>query len=155
MTEPACVGFWIRFVAFLIDSVFASILLIPVSALFLTQVDLAAIDPEIGGAVNDALNTLLFNFGVQTVVIAIVFILFWQFRSATPGKMLLSARIVDAKTLGKTTPGQNIIRYVGYYVSLIPLGLGFIWIAFDPRKQGWHDKLAGTLVIRDSPDSNS
>ncbi len=39
-------------------------------------------------------------------------------------------------------------RYLGYFASTIPLCLGFLWIAFDKRKQGWHDKLAGTVVIR-------
>jgi len=43
-------------------------------------------------------------------------------------------------------------RYFGYYVSGLILALGFIWIAFDKRKQGWHDKLAGTLVIREGDD---
>ena len=41
-----------------------------------------------------------------------------------------------------------MIRYLGYYVSAIPFGLGLLWVAFDPRKQGWHDKMAGTVVVR-------
>jgi len=40
------------------------------------------------------------------------------------------------------------VRYIGYFVSVIPFGLGFIWIAFDSKKQGFHDKLAGTVVVR-------
>ncbi|MGZ8994756.1 MAG: RDD family protein, partial [Burkholderiaceae bacterium] len=44
--------------------------------------------------------------------------------------------------------GQSIGRYFGYYVSTIPLLIGLIWVAFDSRKQGWHDKLAGTVVVR-------
>jgi len=59
-------------------------------------------------------------------------------------------RIVDASSGGKPTTAQWIIRYVGYYISMIPLFLGFAWVAFDARKQGWHDKLAGTLVVRDA-----
>ena len=43
---------------------------------------------------------------------------------------------------------QAIGRYLGYYVSIFGLMIGFAWVAFDPRKQGWHDKLARTLVIR-------
>jgi uncharacterized RDD family membrane protein YckC len=39
-------------------------------------------------------------------------------------------------------------RYLGYFVSTIPFGLGLFWIGWDKRKQGWHDKLAGTVVIR-------
>jgi hypothetical protein len=67
---------------------------------------------------------------------------------ATPGKMAVSAKIVDAKTLGKPSTRQFINRYVAYCFSFIPLGLGFLWIAFDRQKRGWHDMLAGTLVIK-------
>jgi uncharacterized RDD family membrane protein YckC len=51
------------------------------------------------------------------------------------------------KTVNKPTVKQSVIRYLAYYVSLIPLGLGFFWIAWDDKKQGWHDKIAGTIVI--------
>ena len=46
------------------------------------------------------------------------------------------------------TTGKLLIRYLGYYVSTLALFLGFLWIAFDPRKQGWHDKMANTVVVR-------
>jgi uncharacterized RDD family membrane protein YckC len=75
-------------------------------------------------------------------------VVFWLYRQATPGKMALSMRVVDAETGNTLTLGQSIGRYLGYFVSIIPFGLGLIWVAFDPRKQGWHDKLAGTVVIR-------
>jgi uncharacterized RDD family membrane protein YckC len=91
------------------------------------------------------------KLGLDMLFMATIFIVFWTIKSATPGKMLFSAYIVDAKTLGKASPTQNITRYFGYYVSMIPLFLGFFWIAFDKRKQGWHDKFAGTLVIKGKP----
>ena len=47
-----------------------------------------------------------------------------------------------------TKVSQFIIRYLGYYVAMLPLFLGIIWVGIDKRKQGWHDKLAGTVVIR-------
>jgi uncharacterized RDD family membrane protein YckC len=62
--------------------------------------------------------------------------------------MAFGARVVDAQTGARLTTGQSIGRYLGYYVSIFSLGLGFAWVAVDPRKQGWHDKLAGTVVIR-------
>jgi uncharacterized RDD family membrane protein YckC len=82
---------------------------------------------------------------------AIVVILFWVYKSATPGKMILGLKIVDARTGGIPSTGQLIGRYLGYYVSTIPLLLGLIWVGIDVRKQGWHDKLAGTVVIRIAP----
>ena len=62
--------------------------------------------------------------------------------------LAISAKIVDAKTGNPPTFGQSVIRYLGYYVSTIAFGLGLIWVAFDARKQGWHDKMAGTVVVR-------
>ena len=55
--------------------------------------------------------------------------------------------INDAATGEKPTMKQWILRYIGYFVSIVPLGLGYVWVAFDKRKQGWHDKLAGTVVV--------
>ena len=54
--------------------------------------------------------------------------------------------IVDTKSGSKPSTGQFIIRYIGYYVSMLPIFLGIIWVGIDKRKQGWHDKLAGTVV---------
>lgn len=71
-----------------------------------------------------------------------------MYRQATPGKMAISARIVDAGTGGPPSTAQLVVRYLGYFVSTIPLCLGLLWVAFDPRKQGWHDKLARTVVVR-------
>ena len=58
-----------------------------------------------------------------------------------------AARVVDAKTLGPISTRQAIVRYIGYFVSTFSLFLGFIWVGIDRRKQGWHDKMAGTVVI--------
>jgi uncharacterized RDD family membrane protein YckC len=60
--------------------------------------------------------------------------------------------VVDAET-GQAVPGGRlVVRYLGYYVSIIPLLLGLIWVGFDAKKQGWHDKLAKTVVVRDLPE---
>jgi len=53
---------------------------------------------------------------------------------------------------GQPSTGKLIGRYFAYLVSIIPIFLGFLWIAVDKRKQGWHDKLAGTVVIYDEDD---
>ena len=77
-------------------------------------------------------------------------ILFWIYKSATPGKMVIDAIIVDADTLGPPSKFQLFVRYLGYYVSIFPFCLGLFWVAWDQRKQGFHDKLANTVVIRKS-----
>jgi uncharacterized RDD family membrane protein YckC len=62
--------------------------------------------------------------------------------------MMLGLRIADALSCAALGRRQSVVRYLGYFVSTIPLFMGLVWVAFDPRKQGWHDKLAGTVVIR-------
>jgi hypothetical protein len=52
------------------------------------------------------------------------------------------------------TPGIAFLRCVGYLISGPVLCLGFLWIAFDGKKQGWHDKIAATLVIRERGESD-
>ena len=94
-------------------------------------------------------KTLWADILFQFVLPAVAAILFWRYRGATPGKMLISARIVDANAYGPPSTGKLIGRYFAYLVSMIPAFVGFLWIAFDKRKQGFHDKLAGTVVIYD------
>ena len=76
--------------------------------------------------------------------------MFWRYRGATPGKMAISARIVDAKTGGRPSTARLVVRYFAYIVSTLPLFLGFIWIGIDKRKQAFHDKIAGTVVVYDN-----
>jgi uncharacterized RDD family membrane protein YckC len=83
------------------------------------------------------------------VALVIVTILFWRYRGATPGKMAISAKIVDAKTLAAPSTGSLVVRYFAYIVSALPLMIGFLWIGIDRRKQGFHDKIAGTAVVYD------
>jgi uncharacterized RDD family membrane protein YckC len=85
---------------------------------------------------------------MANVIGALVVLLFWAERQGTPGKLVLGLRIVDAETGGTPRIGRLVLRYVGYLVSALPLGLGYLWALWDPRRQGWHDKMAGTLVIR-------
>jgi uncharacterized RDD family membrane protein YckC len=72
----------------------------------------------------------------------------WMRFFGTPGKMATKLKIVDAKTGDRLSLGQAIGRYFAYIPALLPLGLGLIWIGIDKKKQGWHDKLAGTVVIK-------
>jgi uncharacterized RDD family membrane protein YckC len=134
-------GFWIRVVAFVVDSLLVTALVVPLLlAIFGRDYLRGATHGLLAGSV---------EFLISWVAPAIAVVVFWITRQATPGKSVVSAKIVDARTGGPLTVGQSIGRYLGYYVSLLPFGLGLIWVAFDKRKQGWHDKLAGTLVVRE------
>ena len=68
--------------------------------------------------------------------------------------MVFHSKIVDATTGEKPTIKQLLLRFVGYMVVSFTLGIGFIWILFDARKQGWHDKMANTVVVKVVPDSS-
>ena len=88
------------------------------------------------------------DFLVNWVSPAVVTIVFWLYKSATPGKMMLGLKVVHSDTGEPLSLGQAIGRYLGYIVAMIPLFIGFVWVGFDKKKQGWHDKLANSIVIK-------
>ncbi|MPY25363.1 RDD family protein [Shewanella sp. YLB-07] len=77
-------------------------------------------------------------------------IFFWLKYLGTPGKMITKLKVVDAETGNKLTVIQALGRYFGYILAALPCFIGLIWIGVDERKQGWHDKLAKTVVIRNT-----
>ncbi|MGH6612425.1 MAG: RDD family protein [Burkholderiaceae bacterium] len=137
-SEVEYAGFWVRVVAAVIDTLL--IILVTLPLLFAIY----------GRAYFD--DSRLFagpaDFLISFVAPAVAIIMFWLYKQATPGKMLMSLHVVDAETGQTLSLGQSIGRYFGYFVSTIPLALGLIWVGFDKRKQGWHDKLAGTVVVK-------
>lgn len=136
------VGFWVRFGASIIDSIILVMVTFPI--LFFIYGG----EYFYGGGADSG----ILDFIISYIFPLVATILFWLYKSATPGKIALLAKIVDAKTGNKPSVKQSIIRYLSYYLSLLPLGLGFLWIAWDAKKQGWHDKLAGTVVVRCEPN---
>ncbi len=135
------VGFWIRVWASVIDSFLLLLLLVPLGA-FVFDTNVLDMSDEPSGPT---------HFLMSFVLPAMIVLVFWIRRQSTPGKLVFHARIVDAATGAEPRNGQWVVRYLGYYLSAFVLGLGFLWIAFDRRKQGWHDKLANTVVIRTPP----
>jgi uncharacterized RDD family membrane protein YckC len=139
-SELEYVGFWARALAVLIDTILMMIVMAPfaryfdVGGYYFYDYHVSSDDPS--------------NFWISFMLPAVIVIGFWSVKDATPGKMLIGARIVDARTGAPPTLKQHIIRYLGYFLSSFVLCLGFIWAAFDRRKQAWHDKLAGTVVVR-------
>jgi len=120
-------GFWIRLLAYIIDAIILGVIGYIIGMLF--------------GNSESLMNIIAFVVGLAYMIG------FWVSHAATPGKMALGLKIVteDGSPL---TVGKAIIRYIGYIVSSIALLLGFIWIGIDKKKQGWHDKMAHTYVIR-------
>ncbi|MBU2978738.1 RDD family protein [Alteromonas sp. C1M14] len=130
-------GFWLRVVASIIDTIILTIITLPILVAvygwsYFTNQDMVA-----------GLTDFLLSWVFPLVAI----IAFWLYRQATPGKIVISVQIVDAKTGQKPTLPQFLLRYLGYFVALLPLGLGIFWVAWDTKKQGWHDKMANTVVV--------
>jgi uncharacterized RDD family membrane protein YckC len=99
-------------------------------------------------------TSLLHSFGdhhllgdFHIVVLAIYGAVMWKLRGTTVGGIVFDLHVVrvDGRPLDWETA---IVRALGCFLSLAVVFLGFIWIAFDDNHQAWHDKIAGTVVVR-------
>lgn len=133
-------GFWTRTGAALIDGILILLITVPLLISIYGWEYLETEDLVLGPA----------DFLISWVMPAFATVLFWLYKSATPGKMAVTAQVVDAQTGESISVGQAMLRYLGYFIAMLPLGLGIFWVAFDSRKQGWHDKIAGTVVVKRS-----
>lgn len=132
-------GFWVRFGAALIDTLLFLLITMPLLYWIYGNYYFHPNNSFILGGWDFLLNWI-FPF--------IATILFWVYRSATPGKIALKLQVVNAKTGKPLSIGKSVLRYLAYYISSLPLCLGFIWIAFSGKKQGWHDLIASSVVVR-------
>jgi uncharacterized RDD family membrane protein YckC len=136
-------GFWIRFLAFFLDGIILGV----ISAALAPLLGLGTVVTTSAGGtavqINYTANALWTLLGL------IYFIGFWSLRGQTPGMIPFRLRVVRAADGSRPDWVVGLLRYVGIIISIIPLFLGLIWAAFDSRKQGWHDKIAGTFVVRD------
>lgn len=146
--ELEYVGFWLRVWASIIDTVLVMVILLPI-------VHAYGVHAYGGNAYwGDAYWPSVYTGTGPTWVLltwvlpAVAVLIFWVTRQATPGKMAIGAKIVDAATGQRPSGAQFLGRYLAYYVSTLFFCLGFLWVGIDARKQGWHDKLAGTIVVR-------
>ena len=144
-------GFWKRYLAFFIDSTILYTFSTALFATWVTIVHAPVESQEFFILSNTPLEiftgVLLPYFGISVLLKMTYFTYFHGTIGQTPGKKILGLKVIEIN--GKEmTLGIAFLRWVGYILSKLPLFLGFIWIAFDGRKQGWHDKIAGTCVIR-------
>lgn len=92
---------------------------------------------------------LLVRITPGLVMAALYFGIFWALLGQTPGQRVLKIRVVDP--WGHTPSVLRVaLRLVGQMVALAPAALGWIWVAFDREKRGWHDHIARTYVVRDA-----
>jgi uncharacterized RDD family membrane protein YckC len=167
------VGFWRRFCAYVIDMV---VLAIPSYALFLlvavgplANATMRLFDPPTrfirdpatgllvpntvtpvpaDAALEDFFRWIALAILLMLALQLLYFALFWSRRGGTPGQLLLGVEIrneVDGSRIGFV---RACLRFLGYVVCSWILYVGFVWVVFDARKQGWHDKMAGTVAVR-------
>lgn len=132
-TDIVYAGFWRRAVAFVIDSILFSLII----TILLGPLYVRASFFSLEGLVTNVFSMLM----------AVVL---WVKYMGTPGKLIMGCQIVDARTFSAISVKQAVIRYLAYYASMLPFMAGFIYIALNKRKQGFHDKLAGTVVVQNS-----
>ncbi|MDP9253277.1 MAG: RDD family protein [Chloroflexota bacterium] len=124
-------GFWVRFFAIIIDSIGVGIVSNIIASVMSSG-------PATGTGT-----------GIQTLLGVLYFCYFW---SAQGGGQTLGMRVLNIKVVrtdgSSLTILQAFIRYIGLVVSIACIFIGVIWAAFDVNKQGWHDKIAGTYVVR-------
>jgi len=147
---PAYGGFWIRFVARLIDIVIVGV---PAGILLgiwgWVQYGVLGDGPDNGA--HDLVSAIgLIGTALTLVGASLYQILLWTEMGATVGQRVLGLQVVDASTGGPITLSTATARWIGELLDSILWGLpiGYLWAAFDRRKQAWHDKFAGTVVVR-------
>jgi len=127
-------GFWVRFLALLIDGILLGVVTSP----FAPQFTATGTHFEVNAGGN----------AIGTLVGLIYFVALWAWRGQTVGMMPFNMKVVGVADGKNIDVMRALLRYVGFIIAAIPLLIGLIWAAFDSRKQGWHDKIAGTVVIR-------
>jgi len=131
-------GFWIRLGAAVIDGIiFLLILFILRYDVFLKFIALML--PQV--------TFITIAILVPWVIHISYFVSLWAWRGQTPGMIIIGIKIIRTDS-SPLTWQYALLRYLGCLVSTIILFIGFIWIAFDSRKQGLHDKIADTYVVK-------
>jgi uncharacterized RDD family membrane protein YckC len=87
-------------------------------------------------------ETVIAVFTLSTII---YYVFFWTITGQTLGMILIGLRVVTIEGR-RLTVWRSILRFLGYMIAALPFFLGFAWILVDNRRQGWHDKIAGTFV---------
>lgn len=132
-------GFWIRVVAYIIDFIILAIIGGIIS------VPLGVNYTDANSLSSGAART---SNGIDLVLSFVYFTLLWSYMGASLGQRLLGMQVVDATTGQPISFGKAALRWLGLIISFFVCFIGVIWVAFDARKQGWMDKIAGTVIIR-------
>lgn len=168
-------GFWRRSWAYVVDGLIVGvpfwIIAAPIIGSAVSSTNLSAIfapgayhiDPATGAylpsastvaAINAISNKVIPVFDLlglaYTLVQGLYFAVLWSRRGASLGQELLNVQVRTQSDGTRISFKRAWLRVFGTFIAGLILDIGFIWAAFDKRKQGWHDKIAGTVVIKPS-----
>ena len=136
-----------RFLAYILDGfIVLAVLILMTIALSLV---LVAIDRTGSGSATAAgavIGTIAYIIGVLLATLA-YFPYFWATSGQTPGMKPFHLYVVRDSDGGKISGAQAFVRLLGYWVSGAVLYIGFAWVFLDARRRGWHDLIAGTVVV--------
>ncbi|MGB2799843.1 MAG: RDD family protein [Dehalococcoidia bacterium] len=143
--EVEYAGFWMRLGAYLIDGIILTainfaIYFVPGFVYFTVTWELGSLK-----LVSSAFAVVIL---VLCIIISIAYpICFWRWRGQTPGKMAVGIKLIRSNN-SPVSWRAAAMRFLGYIICWVTFGLLFLWIAFDSRKRGIHDRIAGTCVIK-------
>ncbi|HUY97798.1 MAG TPA: RDD family protein [Verrucomicrobiae bacterium] len=127
-------GFWVRTLAWVIDSLILSVVYLFVA--FVSHTPVAQL-PN----------------GLTDLLVALYFVVLWVTWGGTIGQRLLGLWVAPASgSFTSISYGTAVIRLFGLAIAFLALDLGVLWVGWDDRKQGWADKIAGTVVLHGRPD---
>jgi uncharacterized RDD family membrane protein YckC len=137
-------GFGERLVAWIVDWIINVVVIVAV----------AIVGGLATGAGAISGNALLAGTSLFITILAVVIIplayfpYFWVRDGQTPGMRIFGLKVVRDSDGGPVSVGQAILRLIGYWISQLVFYLGYVWIFVDKRRRGWHDLIAGTVVVK-------
>jgi len=142
-----------RLVAYLVDAlivtVISIVLIVLVGLVFISGASLSDDAETVNVSAESVVATVLLTVAVIFLIL-LYFPFFWARSGQTPGMAIFGLRVVDDRTGGRIGWGTAGLRVLGMYVASAVFYLGFIWILVDKRRRGFHDLIAGTVVVKRS-----
>jgi uncharacterized RDD family membrane protein YckC len=145
-------GYGERLVAYIVDGLILGAIFVVLSIVLIAGI-IGGVDfsdprnPQFGGA---AIGAVLLWLLAIFVVSILYFPFFWARGGQTPGMRAFGIRVVRDRDGGPIGWGSALLRLLGYWVAGVVFYIGYVWIFFDGRRRGWHDLIAGTVVIKDA-----
>jgi len=113
------------------------------------------IDSIIVGVIGGVLNYVSMSVGGTLggiftflgVLVSVAYFTYFFGNGQTPGMMAMKIKLIGTDGIYPIGYGKGFLRWIGMIISAVVILLGYVWILIDKKKQGWHDKIAGTYVV--------